>query len=376
MEVTGMNQFYPKNGRVILHVDMNAFYCSVHASHEPDKYKGKPIAVGGSVEERRGILVTASYECRAKGVKATMPIWQARKLCPEMIVIAPNFDLYRDYSQRMLHILHQFTPQIEPASIDEAYMDITECGHIGTPLEIAKRIQSQLLQEMDLPCSIGIAPNKFLAKMASDLKKPNAINILRKRDVSKILWPKPVRELHGVGKKMEERLHKLNILTIGDLAKESIEHLKKEFGKTGVAIREHANGNDRSIVDPTSVYEVKTIGNSTTLRQDIDDNESLKKVLMNLADSVARRMRKREVMGENVQITIRYADWKNVNRSCMTLRPIDSKEEIYEYALHLFERHWSGSPVRLLGISLHKLIDKKNAFIQMDLFSYMQNETP
>lgn len=365
-----MNQFYPKNGRVILHVDMNAFYCSVHASHEPDKYKGKPIAVGGSVEERRGILVTASYECRAKGVRATMPIWQARKLCPEMIVIAPDFDLYRQYSQRMLHILHQFTPIIEPASIDEAYMDITECGHIGTPLEIAKRIQSQLLVEMDLPCSIGIAPNKFLAKMASELKKPNAINILRKRDVRNILWPKPVRELHGVGKKMEERLNKLNILTIGDLANSPIEYMGQEFGKMGLVIWNHANGHDYSIVDPTSVYEVKTVGNSTTLPQDIDDGETLKKVLMNIADSVARRMRKREVMGENVQITIRYADWKNVNRSCMALRLLDSKEEIYEYALHLFERHWNGSPVRLLGVSVQKLVDKKDAFIQMDIFTY------
>jgi DNA polymerase-4 len=369
-----MNRNYPKNGRVILHVDMNAFYCSVHTSHEPDKYLGKPIAVGGNVEERRGILVTASYECRAKGVKAAMPIWQARKLCPEMIVLTPNFDLYRRYSQMMLNLLYQFTPQIEPASIDEAYMDITGCGHMGTPLEIADRIQNRLQDELRLPCSIGIAPNKFLAKMASDLRKPNAINVLRKRDVKTVLWPKPVRDLHGVGKKMEERLHKLGIHTIGDLANTPADLLCKQFGKVGMAAREHAHGNDGSIVDPNSIYEIKTIGNSTTLRYDTDETEVIKQVLTNLADTVAGRMRKKGYMGENIQLTIRYADWKTATRSCMTLRPVETTEEIYEYALQLFNRHWSGLPVRLLGISTHKLIEKENAVIQLDIFTFDRHE--
>src|SRR5690625_3807346 len=186
-----MSKWYPKKGRVILHIDMNAFYASVETAHNPS-LKGKPLAIAGNRHERNGINVTSSYEAREKGVKTTMPLWQARRLCPELIVLPPNFARYREASRQIFKRLADVTPMIQPVSIDEGYMDITDCAHLGNPLEIAEQIQKRLLKELRLPCSIGIGPNKFLAKMASDMKKPLGITVLRIRDVRQKLWPLPV----------------------------------------------------------------------------------------------------------------------------------------------------------------------------------------
>ncbi len=205
-----MKEMYPKNGRVILHVDMNSFYASVEMACEPS-LKGKPLAIAGNVEERRGIIVTCSYEARKFGVKTAMPLWEAKKLCPALIVRKPNFDRYREASAGMFDVLRRYTSLVEPVSIDEGYMDITESYQLGSPIEIAKSIQTALLKELDLPSSIGIAPNKFLAKMASDMKKPLGITVLRKRDVPNVLWPMACFEMHGVGKKTAEKLAPLGI---------------------------------------------------------------------------------------------------------------------------------------------------------------------
>lgn len=176
-----MREMYPKKGRVILHVDMNSFYASVEMAYDPS-LKGKPLAIAGNVEERRGIIVTCSYEARNFGVKTTMPLWEAKKLCPQLIVRKPNFDRYRTASINMFEVLSQYSEIVEPVSIDEGYMDITESFELGSPIYIAESIQKQVFEQLCLPCSIGIAPNKFLAKMASNMKKPMGITILRKRD--------------------------------------------------------------------------------------------------------------------------------------------------------------------------------------------------
>ncbi|WP_051330726.1 DNA polymerase IV [Aneurinibacillus terranovensis] len=363
---------YPANGRVILHIDMNAFYCSVHAAHEPEKYRGKPIAVGGREQERRGILVTASYECRAKGVKTGMTIWQARRLCPEIIIIHPDFDLYRDYSRRMISILHDVTDRVEQASIDEAYLDITDCYQQGTPVEIALGIQKRIYRELSLPSSVGIAPNKWLAKMASDMKKPNAYTILRKRDLPGVLWPLPVGKAYGVGKKTEERLKELNIHTIGDLAHAEIDFLRMNFGVKGERLKRRVNGEDESPVNPHAHEQRKSIGHSTTLSYDVDDGKALRHVLGQLAGSLSERLRKRHVMALNIQLTIRYADWQTITRSAMTEKPVRASEDILLYADTLLEKNWSGAPVRLLGISAQKLQDDEDVKIQLDLFSFLK----
>ena len=222
-----MEQRRVKNGaRIILHVDMNTFYASVEMAHNPE-LKGKPLAIAGNARERRGIIVTASYEARKKNIKTTMPIWQAQKLCPELILMEPNFDRYRTASQGIFDLLRMYTPLVEPVSIDEGYLDITDYCEEQSPIEIAQTIQKRIMETMDLPCSIGIAPNKFLAKTASDMKKPMGITILRKREVPAKLWPLPVGEMHGVGEKTAEKLATIQVRTIGDLANASEVALKK-----------------------------------------------------------------------------------------------------------------------------------------------------
>ncbi|QOY36022.1 DNA polymerase IV [Anaerobacillus isosaccharinicus] len=368
-----MKQFYPKDGRVIFHVDMNSFYASVEIAFDPS-LKGKPVAIAGNAKERRGIIVTSSYEARAKGVKTTMPIWEAKKHCPELIVMTPNFDRYRKASLQIFQLLREYTPLVEPVSIDEGYMDISACYQLGTPLFIAQTIQTRLLKELNLPCSIGIAPNKFLAKMASDMKKPLGITVLRKREVETVLWPLKVGEMHGVGQKTAEKLNKIGIITIGDLARSDVTRLKASLGINGEKIYARANGIDHRPVDPDAVYDFKSIGNSTTLPADTINLDKIKVILTNLADSVARRMAKKEVCAETIQITIRYFDRKTVTRSQTVLNPISSQAEIYKVALILFTKHWNGDPVRLLGVTAQQLLEKKNAFKQLDLFNYKKDE--
>lgn len=364
-----MKQFYPKDGHVIFHVDMNSFYASVEIAFDPS-LKGKPVAIAGNAKERRGIIVTSSYEARAKGVKTTMAIWEAKKLCPDLIVMEPNFDRYRKASLQIFQLLKEYTPLVEPVSIDEGYMDISSCYQIGTPLFIAKTIQTRLLRELNLPCSIGIAPNKFLAKMASDMKKPLGITVLRKREIEKVLWPLKVGEMHGIGQKTAEKLNKIGIITIGDLAQGDVVKLRTNLGVNGEKIYARANGIDDRPVDPDAVYDFKSIGNSTTLPVDTTSIEKIKLVLTNLSDSVARRMARKEVCAETIQVTIRYSDRKTVTRSQTVSNPIDSHIEIYKIALLLFTKHWNGEPIRLLGVTAQQLLEKKNAFKQLDLFNY------
>ncbi len=360
---------YPKNGKVILHVDMNSFYASVEVAYDPS-LQGKPLAVAGNVEERKGIIVTCSYEARAFGVKTTMPLWEAKRKCPNLIVRKPNFERYRRASLAMFAILRTYTDLVEPVSIDEGYMDITGCYEKGSPIEIATSIQETLQKTLLLPCSIGIAPNKFLAKMASDMKKPLGITVLRKRDVPIILWPMPVGEMHGVGSKTAEKLAAINIHTIGDLAKGNDIQLKQLLGINGERIKQRANGIDNRLVDPDAISEFKSIGNSTTLPYDSTDEEELLGVIKRLSNSVGARIRRKDLLSNNVQLMIRYADRKTVTRSRKLDNPIDQDEEIYKAAKRLWTKHWNGEPIRLLGVTAQELVEKQEAFKQLDLFSY------
>jgi DNA polymerase-4 len=364
-----MQQMYPKNGRVILHVDMNSFYASVEMAYDPS-LKGKPLAIAGNVEERRGIIVTCSYEARRFGVKTTMPLWEAKKLCPGLIVKSPNFDRYRSASMGMFELLRQYTDLVEPVSIDEGYMDITSSYRFGSPLEIAQTIQNRILNELDLPCSIGIAPNKFLAKMASDMKKPMGITILRKRDVKQILWPLDSSEMHGVGKKTAEKLRTIGIKTIGDLANGNEIQLKTLLGINGIRLKERANGNDSRPVDPDSAAEFKSIGNSTTLPKDVANQQELFRVFDLLAEKVSVRLKRKNVFATTLGITIRYKDRRTVTRSKKIENPVRLKEEISSLSKQLFLKHWNGDPIRLLGITGSDLIEEDHAVKQLDLFSY------
>lgn len=364
-----MNQMYPKNGRVILHVDMNSFYASVEMAHNP-MLKGKPLAVAGNVEERRGIIVTCSYEARKFGVKTTMPLWEAKKLCPSLVVMKPNFERYRTASSAIFDLLRSITEQVEPVSIDEGYLDISDCAEMGTPIEIAETIQNRILQTMDLPCSIGIAPNKFLAKTASDMKKPLGITILRKRDVPKILWPYEVGEMHGIGNKTAEKLNAVGIRTIGDLAHAPDGLMKQLLGINGTRLKNRAMGIDDRLVDPESIYEHKSIGNSTTLPKDTNSQKELTAVLGRLSLKVAQRLKNKSLVGHKIGVTIRYKDRRTVTRSRLVANAFSESEEIHALAIELFTKHWNGEDVRLLGVTAFEVIEKESAYKQLDLFSY------
>ncbi|MFC0415587.1 DNA polymerase IV [Cytobacillus solani] len=364
-----MKQMYPKNGRVILHVDMNSFYASVEMAYDPS-LKGKPLAIAGNPKERRGIIVTCSYEARKFGVKTTMPLWEAQKLCPQLIVKKPNFDRYRAASIGMFEILNQYSSLVEPVSIDEGYVDITESYEFGTPLEIAETIQRQIQRQLDLPCSIGVAPNKFLAKMASDMKKPMGITVLRKRDVPSVLWPLDVEEMHGVGKKTGEKLRTIHIKTIGDLAKANDVQLKSVLGINGPRLKERANGNDQRPVDPDAASEFKSIGNSTTLPRDVSNQQELLQVLEKLSETVCVRLKRKKVLASSLGITIRFKDRKTITRSRKLQNPVQKEEELFQIAKQLFLKHWNGDSVRLLGITGMDLIEYNEAVKQLDLFSY------
>lgn len=367
-----MKEMYPKNGRVILHVDMNSFYASVEMAHDP-KLKGKAVAIAGNVEERRGIIVTCSYEARSFGVKTTMPLWEAKKLCPHLVVMKPNFERYRAASMAMFEILREYTELVEPVSIDEGYMDITSCYETGSPIEIAQKIQKQILEQLSLPCSIGIAPNKFLAKMASDFKKPLGITVLRKRDIPAVLWPLNAGEMHGVGNKTAEKLSTIGIQTIGDLAKANDVQLKSLLGINGPRLKDRANGTDPRQVDPESVSDFKSIGNSTTLPRDVSTQHELLKVLDSLAEKVSVRLKRKKVVGSSLSITIRYKNRITITRSRKLLNTVSKQEEISSIAKSLFLKHWTGDSVRLLGVTCTDLVDYDHAVRQLDLFSY-ENE--
>lgn len=357
--------------RIIYHIDMNSFYASVEMAHHP-KLKGKPVAIAGNPRQRRGIIVTSSYEARRFGVRTTMPLWEARKLCPDLIVLPPNFDRYREASRKMFQIVAELTPHVEPVSIDEGYIDVTEVQHQGTPIDTAKMLQKRIIDKLDLPSSIGIGPNKFLAKMASDMKKPLGITVLRIRDLPEKLWPLPIDNMYGVGKKTAEKLRKLEINTIGDLANAAAYDLSQLLGINGERLKNRANGIDPRHVDPEAVNEFKSIGNSKTLPQDTTDTAEIRQLFEHLAATIERRMHRRRAVGLSVQIMIRYYNHQTITRSIKLPYYIHKKEDIFQQAFSLFHNHWNLQPVRLLGITVTDMIDKQHMTKQLNLFTYEQ----
>jgi len=357
--------------RIILHIDMNSFYASVEQKVQPE-WKGKPLAVAGNPKERRGIIITCSYEARAFGVKTTMTVGEAKKLCPELIVVPPNFERYREHSRAFFTLLSEYSELLEPVSIDEGYLDITEAATKRHAMEIVKEIQNRLLAEVGLPCSIGVAPNKFLAKTASDMKKPLGITVLRKRDIQAMLWPRDVIEMHGVGKKTAEKLYENGIRTIGELAQANTLEMKMLFGVNGERLVKKANGIDERKVDPESIYDTKSVGNSTTLPRDEVEYYELKKTFEMLSEKVANRLAAKGLVGTTVIIYIRDHEWRNITRSKSLANPIGKMEQIFDIAWALFLAHWDETPVRLLGVTVSNVVDEQSVTEQLDLFSYEQ----
>ena len=358
-------------GRIILHIDMNSFYASVEQMHDPS-LKGKPIAVAGNPKERRGIIITASYEARAYGVKTTMTVGEAKKLCKDLIILSPNFERYREASFAFFSLLRTYSPILEPVSIDEGYLDITEYTNERHPLKIVEEIQQRILKELHLPCSIGVGPNKFLAKTASDMKKPLGITVLRKRDVQSVLWSRDVIEMHGIGKKTAEKLKSNAINTIGDLAQADIRLMKSLFGINGERLVNKANGIDDRPVDPEAAYDTKSVGNSTTLPRDETEYYILKQTFELLCEKVANRLQAKSLVGSTVIIYLRDHNWHNITRSKSVQNAMNKQSDIFDVAWDLFLQHWDETPLRLVGVTVSNIADEREVTEQLNLFNFEQ----
>lgn len=337
--------------RVIFLVDMNAFFISCESTRYPEII-GKPAAVAGDPKNRSGIILTANYEARKYGIKTTMVLQKALKLCPNLIVVPPDHHFYEQKSKEVMNILSSYTPVIEQNSIDEAWLDMTGCeGIFGKPLVSATKIMKQIKKELGLWCSIGVSENKFLSKMASEMKKPLGITELWNKDIKKKMWPLPVQYMYGVGKQTSQKLQNMGIITIGDLAIFDKIHLQKKFGKIGTELFLLANGVDDSPLTPYTESDMKSIGRSVTLPQDITDIEYAKVVLMKLSDEVGMTARKYKKKGHTIQISIKYANFKSMTRQ-MTIPSTCLVKEIYSTGVKLLQNNWNNEPIRLLGISL------------------------
>ncbi len=352
--------------RVYFHIDMNAFFVNAEILLDPS-LKGKPVAVSGTT--RRSVVSTASYEARAFGIHSAQPIQEAIKLCPDLVIVSGHYAYYRELSEQFMNIVRRYTSEIEQASIDECYADVTETIlKMQRPLDLAVRIQKEILTEIGLQCSIGVGPNMFLAKMASDMKKPMGITVLRIRDVEDKMWPLPIGDMRGVGKKTEPLLLALGIKTIGDLARyKDMPKLEKIFGKNTDFMIRRAHGYDsREIVKE---WDAKSMGVSETLLEDVTDYEELRGLYRTLSRKLSQRMKKDRKLGTTLSIRIKYFDFRNVDRSIRLDHPIWRGEDILDKAMELFDDNWDGEPVRLAGISLSGLKNGDELVTQLNLFN-------
>jgi DNA polymerase-4 len=345
--------------RAILLADMNSFFASVHQALNP-RLRGKPVVVIGDPEQRRGIVLSASYEAKIRGVKTGMILREARQLCPNASFIRSQYHLYVDFSSRFLRIMRDFTPLVEPFSIDEAFLDVTGSQKLfGSPVAIAEQLKCRIRREVGLTCSVGVAPNKLLAKMAADLKKPDGLTVIGHRDVPVILWPLPVRELFGVGPRYERRLRRLNIFTIGDLARFPVGILQRKFGAIGEVLWLSANGADFSPVKPDSLDRVKSMGHQVTLPRDCKGGD-LRAVILELADLVAYRVRSDGYLGKTVALCLKDPEFCWLSRAQTLPEYTDLAPEIARAALNLLARHWFPNwPVRMVGVTLSNLIPRR-----------------
>ncbi len=339
--------------RVIMHIDMNAFFASVEQQTNPE-LRGKPIAVIGT---GRTVVTTASYEARAFGVKTGMNTWQARQACPQITFVVGNNRKYADTSTRIVAMMRDYTPLVEVFSIDEAFLDVTNSLKLfGSAERIAFLLKVRIRQAFGLTCSIGIAPNKLLAKLASEMQKPDGLTIIPPEKTATILERLPAKELCGIGRNVEKQLASFGIFTCGQLGRYPVDVLKRRFGVVGERLSQMGRGLDDSPVVPPEVEpEVKSVGHSMTLAQDVTGRDGLRKYLLQLSEMVGSRARRYGMAGKTVHLTVRYGDFTTMGRQQTRTSPTNRSDAIYRDALAILDTFDLSRPVRLLGVRITNL---------------------
>ncbi|MDD3992639.1 MAG: DNA polymerase IV [Desulfobacterales bacterium] len=348
---------------MILHIDMDAFYAAVEQLDDPS-LRGRCVIVGGT--SGRGVVATASYEARRFGVHSAMPIFEARRRCPQAVFIKPRRERYQAVSRRIMAILERFTPLVEPVSIDEAYLDVTGCERIGgPPAQIARCIKALILEETGLTCSVGGAPVKFLAKIASEMQKPDGLTLIEGPEVAAVIERLPIERVPGVGPAALARLAPRGIKTLADAGRLGEAALERRLGKFGRRLAALARGEDPSPVTPHS--ETKSISAEVTLARDTADPGEMKKILLDQAEDVARQLRHQGLRARTVVLKLKHDDFRQLTRSRTLEAPTQSAHTLFGAAAALLDAYRLRQPVRLVGVGAANLVPA-NRPVQTALF--------
>ncbi len=364
LRAVGYNRFVPDAPiRAILHVDMDGFYAAVEQLDNPS-LRGRPILVGS--DRARGVVTTASYEARPFGCHSAQPMAVALRLCPHAIVVPVRMGRYREVSDAVFDILHEFTPAVEPLSIDEAFLDVTGSLRLfGSPTRIAQMLKDRIKKTTQLTGSVGVAPNKFLAKLASDMDKPDGLTVIDPSNVDRILPPLPVSKLWGVGPKTAKRLEDMAVHTFGDIRNLSPDRLTRLCGIDGEHFHRLAHGCDDRAVTPDS--QAKSIGQEETFEADVVDPQSVRDVMLGQAEQVGARLRRHQLRARGVTVKIRFGQFRTITRASALPAPSDVTAEIWNSARDTFDK-WAATefqPVRLIGVTATRLTRDGE---QLDLF--------
>lgn len=365
--------------QIIFHIDVNSAFLSWSAIRELANgsaldLRTVPSIVGGSQENRHGIVLAKSQPAKAYDIHTAETVASAFQKCPGLFMVAPDHKYYREMSRKLMDYLYQICPEIEQVSIDECYMNFTPiCHRYASPMEAAVEIKDGVHDALGFTVNVGISDRKVLAKMASDFQKPDRIHTLFSDEIQQKLWPLPISKLHMCGKSSAKKFRDYGILTIGDLARSDLESVAWNFKSHGRLLWNYANGLDTSMV-VTQKAKAKGVGNSKTLSRDVTEAEAAYRELRELAESVGRRLHKTHVLAGAICTEIKYSTFQSVSHQCLMEMPTATTEQLYHNACRLFDELWDGTPIRLLGIRATKLVDEDEP-VQLSIFDLQRQQT-
>ena len=356
--------------RVILHCDCNSFFASVETALNP-AFKGVPMAVCGSQEDRHGIVLAKNEEAKRYGVQTAETVFSAKKKCPTLVIASPHYDEYERYSKIVNEIYSDYTDKVEPFGIDESWLDVTASQRIfGSGEEIAELIRARVKKELGITVSIGVSFNKVFAKLGSDYKKPDAITVISRDNFKQIAYPLPVSALLYVGKKTAAELTKIGVRTIGELAETSRDMLRHKFGKMGEMLSDYASGNDLSPVGVDENHEVKSIGNGFTFKHDLVSRSECRVGIDFLCEEIGAKLRSKSLKCNTVALSIKDTRLKTIQRQRQLKNASDIAKEISNLAYEILCDEWGEAiPIRMLTVTVTGLVEASSAYTQLDLFS-------